>query len=136
MVDVSITIIDYVKDGEEPEGNIEDTEIFKYIPDKRILRVMFENRIFGLRDIQKEAIEKGLFFRKSFLVSAPSGSGKTLIGEVCAISNIFQGFGKSVYLVPFKALATEKYFHFKILVLFSLLLGLKILLFYILQQIF
>ena len=113
MVDVSITIIDYLKDGEDIEGNLEDKEIFKYIPDKRILRVMFENRIFGLRDIQKEAIEKGLFFRKSFLVSAPSGSGKTLIGEVCAISNIFQGFGKSVYLVPFKALATEKYFHFK-----------------------
>ena len=44
---------------------------------------------------------------------APSGSGKTLIGELCAVSNIFQGFGKSVYLVPFKALATEKYFHFK-----------------------
>jgi len=74
---------------------------------------LFENRIFGLRDIQKDAIKKGLFFRKSFLVCAPSGSGKTLIGEVCAVSNIFQGFGKSVYLVPFKALATEKYFHFK-----------------------
>jgi replicative superfamily II helicase len=54
-----------------------------------------------------------LFFRKSFLVCSPSGSGKTLIGEVCAVSNIFQGFGKSAFLVPFKALATEKYFHFK-----------------------
>ena len=29
------------------------------------------------------------------------------------MNNIFQGFGKSAYLVPFKALATEKYFHFK-----------------------
>ncbi len=54
-----------------------------------------------------------MFFRKSFLVCSPSGSGKTLIGEVCAVSNIFQGFGKSTFLVPFKALATEKYFHFK-----------------------
>ena len=54
-----------------------------------------------------------MFFRKSFLVCSPSGSGKTLIGEVCAVSNIFQGFGKSAFLVPFKALATEKYFHFK-----------------------
>ena len=54
-----------------------------------------------------------MFFRKSFLVSAPSGSGKTLIGELCAITNIFQKFGKSVYLVPFKALATQIYFHFK-----------------------
>ena len=74
---------------------------------------MFESRIFTLRDIQIQAIKKGLFFRNSFVVCAPSGSGKTLIGEVCAMSNIFQGFGKSVYLVPFKALATEKYITFK-----------------------
>lgn len=44
---------------------------------------------------------------------APSGSGKTLIGELCAMNNIFQKFGKSIYLVPFKALASEKYYHFK-----------------------
>ena len=81
--------------------------------DERILRVLFELKIFKLREIQKEAIQKGLFFQKSFLVCAPSGSGKTLIGEVCAVNNVFQRFGKSIYLVPYKALATEKYFHFK-----------------------
>ncbi len=75
--------------------------------------MLFEGKIFQLREIQKEAIKKGLFFRKSFLVCSPSGSGKTLIGEVCAIHNVFQDFGKSIYLVPYKALATEKYFHFK-----------------------
>ncbi len=95
------------------EDSLKNAEITKYIPDKRILRVLFENKIFQLREIQKEAIQKGLFFQKSFLVCAPSGSGKTLIGEICAINNIFQGLGKSIYLVPFKALATEKYFHFK-----------------------
>ncbi|KKK89808.1 hypothetical protein LCGC14_2729390 [marine sediment metagenome] len=99
--------------GKIIDESVVDSEIFKYIPDKRILRVLFENKIFKLRDIQKEAIQKGLFFQKSFLVCAPSGSGKTFIGEVCAIHNIFQQFGKSIYLVPFKALATEKYFHFK-----------------------
>jgi len=77
------------------------------------LRVLFEGKIFVLREIQKESIKNGLFFRKSFLICAPSGSGKTLIGEVCALNNIFQKFGKSIYLVPYKALATEKYFHFK-----------------------
>jgi len=75
--------------------------------------VLFECKIFKLREIQKRAIKKGLFFRKSFLVCAPSGSGKTLIGELCAVNNIFQNFGKSIYLVPYKALATEKYTHFK-----------------------
>ena len=47
------------------------------------------------------------------MICAPSGSGKTLIGEVCAIHNVFERFGKSIYLVPFKALATEKFIHFK-----------------------
>jgi helicase len=90
-----------------------DKEIFKFIPDERILRVLFEGKIFSLRYIQKATIKKGLFFRKSFLICTPSGSGKTLIGEICAINNVFQKFGKSIYLVPYKALATEKYTHFK-----------------------
>jgi helicase len=47
------------------------------------------------------------------LICSPSGSGKTLIGELCAIYNILQEFGKSIYLVPFKALATEKYTQLK-----------------------
>ncbi|MBY8988028.1 MAG: DEAD/DEAH box helicase [Candidatus Lokiarchaeota archaeon] len=88
-------------------------EIFQYITDERILRVLLELKIFKLREIQKEAIKKGVFFQKSFLVCAPSGSGKTLIGEICAVNNVFQKFGKSIYLVPYKALATEKYVHFK-----------------------
>ena len=85
---------DNVKENEM--GDIEEKEIFKYISDKRILRVLFENKIFELHEIQKQAIKKGLYFRKSFLVCAPSGSGKTLIGEVCAVHNVFQDYGKSI----------------------------------------
>jgi len=99
---------------EIPELVKQDKEIFKYISDDRILRVLFEQKIFALREIQKKAIENGLFFRKSFLICSPSGSGKTLIGEICAFNNIFNNFGKSIYLVPFKALATEKYYYFKL----------------------
>ena len=99
------------KSSQEEDGSEE--EIFRFIQDERVLRVLFEQKIFKLREIQKEAIQKGLFFRKSFLVCAPSGSGKTLIGEISAVNNVFQKFGKSIYLVPYKALATEKYVHFK-----------------------
>ena len=106
MVEIEKTLSEQIESEE-------DKEIFKLIPDKRILRILFEQKIFSLRKIQKNAIEKGLFFRRSFLISAPSGSGKTLIGELCAANNIFQGFGKSIYLVPFKALATEKFYYFK-----------------------
>jgi len=91
----------------------EPPEILNFIKDERLQRVLLEHQIFTLRSIQKEAIAKGLFFRKSFLVCAPSGSGKTLIGELCAVHAIFNNFGKSIYLVPFKALASEKYLSFK-----------------------
>jgi replicative superfamily II helicase len=109
-----MTILDYTDTNQEKDlEDLREKEIYKLIPDDRLLRVLLESKIFQLREIQKEAIQKGLFFRKSFLISAPSGSGKTLIGEICAMHNIFQEFGKSIYLVPYKALATEKYFHFK-----------------------
>ena len=88
-------------------------EFINLVGHQTIARVLIESNIRELRDIQVHAIKKGLFFRNSFLICAPSGSGKTLIGEICAVSNIFQGFGKSIYLVPFKALATEKYNTFK-----------------------
>lgn len=108
-----MTLIDFTsKKKEDSVYSGREHEIFKYISDERILRALFESKIFRLRNIQKEVIEKGLFFRKSFLTCAPSGSGKTLIGELCALNNIFQKFGRSAYLVPFKALATEKYYHF------------------------
>lgn len=89
------------------------SEIHDYVDDERIIRVLFKNNIYFLREIQKESIRKGLFFNKSFLVVAPSGSGKTLIGELCIVNNILKKYGKSVYLVPFKALASEKYSYFK-----------------------
>jgi replicative superfamily II helicase len=93
--------------------DVTQSKLYRYIQDERLLRVLLEQGIFALRDIQKEAIEQGLFFRKSFLISSPSGSGKTLVGELCATQGILQGFGKAVYLVPFKALATEKFGYFK-----------------------
>jgi len=108
-----MSLTNYTNSKELQEEIGIEEEIFQYIQDERILRVLFEQKIFKLRQIQKEAIQKGLFFRKSFLVCAPSGSGKTLIGEISAVNNVFQKFGKSIYLVPYKALATEKYIHFK-----------------------
>ena len=108
-----MSLTNYTNSKDTTDGEIKEEEIFQFIQDERILRVLFEQKIFKLRQIQKEAIQKGLFFRKSFLVCAPSGSGKTLIGELSALNNVFHKFGKSIYLVPYKALATEKYVHFK-----------------------
>ena len=61
-----------------------------------------------LRPSQVKSIKEGLFLGKNLLVCTPTASGKTLVGEM-AILNCNK---KSVYVVPLKALANEKYNQF------------------------
>ncbi|HAJ32755.1 MAG TPA: hypothetical protein DCK79_05220 [Candidatus Atribacteria bacterium] len=49
---------------------------------------------------------------KNLLVIAPTSSGKTFIGEMAAITQAIH-LQKTIYLVPLRALADEKYRHFK-----------------------
>lgn len=65
-----------------------------------------------LRKIQARAIRNGLFNNISLFICSPSGSGKTLIGEMAAINNILTEKRKSLYIVPLRALAGEKYNQF------------------------
>ncbi|GAB4327225.1 MAG: hypothetical protein Kow0069_34000 [Promethearchaeota archaeon] len=78
--------------------------------DNPALRSLLKARgIHSLRPLQAKAIRDGLFFNASFLVCTPSGSGKTLVGEL-AVANAILEFGKrAAFLVPYKALAHEKY---------------------------
>ncbi|MGB2783429.1 MAG: DEAD/DEAH box helicase, partial [Atribacterota bacterium] len=48
----------------------------------------------------------------NLLVIAPTSSGKTFIGEMAAIAQVIH-LQKIIYLVPLRALADEKYRHFK-----------------------
>jgi len=66
-----------------------------------------------LRPAQAKSIKAGLFEGKNLLVCTPTASGKTLIAELAALSAILNGKGKAVYIVPLKALASEKYNDFK-----------------------
>ena len=50
---------------------------------------------------------------RSLVVSAPTGSGKTLIAEIAIIETVLIQKRKAVYLTPLRALATEKYADFK-----------------------
>ncbi|NHI92013.1 MAG: DEAD/DEAH box helicase [Candidatus Lokiarchaeota archaeon] len=77
----------------------------------RIKRILSRDGITKFRDIQNEAFSKGLFEGKHFLIAAPSASGKTLIGELACIHENLKG-NKAAYLVPLRALATEKYTSF------------------------
>ena len=66
-----------------------------------------------LLPIQEEAVNKcGLFSGGNLLVSAPTSSGKTFIGELAAFNEAYKG-GRVVYLVPLRAVAEEKYDEFR-----------------------
>ncbi len=78
-----------------------------------VLEIITSRGIRKLNPIQEEAVKKGLFSYKNILVSAPTASGKTLIGELALIYRILQGY-IGLYLVPLRALANEKYNEFRI----------------------
>jgi len=79
---------------------------------ERLFSVL-NKEIKELRPAQEKAIKKGLLKGKNLLVCTPTASGKTLIAEMAAVKNIFDGKGKCVYIVPLKALASEKFKDFK-----------------------
>jgi len=60
---------------------------------------------------QAECIQTGMLEGKNLLVSIPTASGKTLIAEM-AMHNHIAKKGKCLYIVPLKALASEKFDEF------------------------
>lgn len=58
------------------------------------------------RGIQNTAIEKGLLDGKSIMVCSPTGSGKTLVGEMGLLRAVTAG-EKGMFLVPLRALAVQ-----------------------------
>ncbi|MCL9816072.1 ATP-dependent DNA helicase [Natronocalculus amylovorans] len=56
---------------------------------------------------QAEAVDAGLTTGESIVASVPTASGKTLIAELAMLSAIERG-GKALYIVPLRALASEK----------------------------
>jgi len=89
-------------------------ELLKYKP-KIPLKVYaaLESRIKNLRPSQHKAIDAGLFDDKNLLICTPTASGKTLVAEMAILNAILHDKGKCIYVVPLKALASEKYAHFK-----------------------
>jgi len=82
------------------------------IPEK-LLGIIKSEGITTLRPAQEKAVKKGLLQGRNLLVCTPTASGKTLIAELASLKSIIEGRGKAVYIVPLKALASEKYRDFK-----------------------
>ncbi len=58
------------------------------------------------RGVQLTAIENGLLEGRSLLVCSPTGSGKTLVGEMALLRALSIGH-KGLYLVPLRSLAVQ-----------------------------
>lgn len=92
------------------------------IPDVYV-DLLIERGIESLNPVQVEAVKKGLLSGVNLVVSAPTASGKTLIGELALVKNCWSGNGLSIYLVPLKALANEKSVEFNYLKKIGLSIG-------------
>jgi helicase len=70
-----------------------------------------EKGITELYPPQVECVKAGVFEGKNLLMAIPTASGKTLIAEMSMHHHIDRK-GKCLYIVPLKALASEKYIEF------------------------
>ena len=66
-----------------------------------------EGGVDDLYPPQAAAVEAGVTRGESLVASVPTASGKTLIAELAMLSSVARG-GKALYIVPLRALASEK----------------------------
>ena len=71
------------------------------------LKPFLDEGIESLYPPQAEAVEAGVAEGESVVAAVPTASGKTLIAELAMLSAVEDG-GKALYVVPLRALASEK----------------------------
>lgn len=84
-------------------------KIKKEIPEEIYSKI---SKYKKLREPQELAIKKGILKRRNIVIASPTASGKTLPAFLACVKGIYSNFGKAIYIVPLKALASEKYEEF------------------------
>ncbi len=80
---------------------------------KSVKEILVKSGLVDLYPPQEEAIRAGALEGRNLVLASPTASGKTLVAELCALKHILNKKGKTVYLTPLRALASEKYEEFK-----------------------
>jgi len=82
---------------------------------RELVRSLEQSGVKKLYPFQVSALKKGILKANNLVLALPTASGKTLIAELCMVNNILRNKGNSLclYIVPLKALASEKYEDFK-----------------------
>lgn len=78
-----------------------------------VARVLEKSGIKELYPPQAESIRKGALEGKSLTLAIPTAAGKTLVAELCMLKSVLNEGGRCLYIVPLRALASEKYDEFK-----------------------
>ena len=90
------------------------TELERFGISSSVIKKLNKLGYQDLTDVQRLAIESGLFEGNSLVISAPTGTGKTFIGELATLTaSTRKEYGRTVLLVPLKALAEEKFEDFQ-----------------------
>ncbi len=77
---------------------------------KHIQEILDKQGIKELRPSQEKSIAAGLFKGNNLLVCTPTASGKTLVAEMAILNTLVEkGKPIAIYVVPLRALASEKY---------------------------
>lgn len=77
-----------------------------------VIQHCIDSGITELYPPQADAIKAGLLEGKNLVAAIPTASGKTLLAEFAMLKAILNG-GKALYIVPLRALASEKYDRFR-----------------------
>ncbi|UCC91225.1 MAG: DEAD/DEAH box helicase [Candidatus Aenigmatarchaeota archaeon] len=80
--------------------------------DSAVKQVLEKSGFLKINPVQEEALKAGVLEGENLVLAAPTASGKTLVAEFAALNAIRKGT-KVVYIVPLRALASEKYHEFK-----------------------
>lgn len=78
-----------------------------------VKEIIIKSGLVELYPPQEEAIKAQALEGRNLVLASPTASGKTLVAEFCALKHILEKNGKTIYLTPLRALASEKYQEFK-----------------------
>jgi len=94
--------------------------------DPVLKKFLLSKGITSLYPPQVEALNKGVLNGKNIVLASHTASGKTLVAELVILKRFIEGsLNKAVYMVPLKAIASEKYEEFKELSTYGLKIALS-----------
>ncbi|MFH1787142.1 MAG: DEAD/DEAH box helicase [archaeon] len=79
---------------------------------EKVVGILRQSGVQKLYPPQAECFSKKVLDGKNLVLSIPTASGKTLVAEIVMMQHVLAG-KKAVYLVPLRALASEKYQEFR-----------------------